>query len=282
MISYVSAVGGGQRRCSLLEQSALCFSNDFPFCDPNEMSGVITSVSLVLVGQFDPDNFFPEKLAKGKVIGQKAADSASYIALMPTQTVHFKIGWAEIVVAQNRLQVISLEPPHIRICDFVLKALGELAPSSTISQFGINVDCHYDLGSVDARNNFGRRIAPPEMWGAWGHSLLESMTTGEHKGTYLQGGVVNVQMRQPFSEGGLNGWLNVAVGPSQDIPNHCGILFRSNHHHQVASIDPAADESAKQMSDGEATALLLAALSSGFDKSLDDAFSIFEGVISSS
>ena len=119
-----------------------------------------TSVSIVLVGQFQPDNFLPGKLADGKVIPRKVADAATLVTLLPSQTTHFKIDWAELLVLTNRFQVVSLEAPHIRICDLILKAIGDLAPGSTVSEFGINVDCHYDLGTADARNELGRRLAP--------------------------------------------------------------------------------------------------------------------------
>lgn len=245
------------------------------------MKAIKTSISLVLVGQFTPESFLPDKLAEGKVIARRTAESASFIALLPTQTVNFRFDWAELSVFQNRFQIISLEAPHIRICDFVLKALGDLAPNSIVSQFGINVNCHYDLGSVDARNNFGRRLAPPDVWGPWGQKLLVSMT-GKDSGTPLQGGVINIQMRLPFAEDGLNGWRDVIVEPSLDIPNNTGVLLRSNQHHQLTSLDPNAEASEDQPSDSKTTLFLLTALSNRFEKSIEDAFSIFEGVIASS
>lgn len=244
------------------------------------MNPKITSVSIVLIGQFKPENFLPDQLAEGKVITQKAAKSASFIALLPTQTVHFRLDWAELLVLQNQIQIISLEAPHIRICDLILKALGDLAPNSTVSQFGINVDCHYDLGSINARNSFGRRIAPPEAWGPWGQTLLASMT-GEHSGTVLQGGVTSVQMKQPFAEDGVTGWRNVVVGPSPNIESNTGVMFRTNHHHQLTSLDLEAGETEGKAYEGNGTSFLLTALSNRFEKSIEDAFSIFEGVLSS-
>lgn len=244
------------------------------------MNAAITSVSIVINGRFKPENFLPEKLAEGKVITQKSAQSAVFIALLPAKTVQFRLDWAELMVLRNRLQITSIEAPHIRICDFVLKAIGDLAPDSSISQFGINVACHYDFESVDARNNFGRRIAPPEQWGAWGRELLASMT-GEHRGTVLQGGVVNVQMKQPFVADEITGWRTVSIEPSPEIENNTGVLIQTNHHHQLASLDPEAEELDEKFSDDKATSLLLTALSSRFDKSIEDAFSIFEGVITS-
>jgi hypothetical protein len=242
------------------------------------MNAITTGVSIVLAGQFAPDDFHPNKLADGRVIAKKVAESASITALLPMHTLQFKLSWADILVQENRFQVTSIEAPHIRICDLVLKALGDLSPSSTVFQFGINVDRHYDFGSVDARNEFGKRIAPPDAWGPWGREMLDSMT-GEHKGTSLQGGVLTVHMRQPFVEDGLTGWRDVVVVPSSEIPNNTGIFIRSNHHHQLTKLDSSPELSTQPSLNRKDTSFLLATLSSRFEKSVEDALSIFEGVI---
>lgn len=234
-------------------------------------------VSLVLVGEFKPDCFLPNKLGEGKVISKKAAESASIIALLPTQTVQYDLSWAVLGVYRNKLQIASSEAPHIRICDLVLKALGDLAPDSTVSQFGINVEHHHDFGSFEARNEFGCRIAPPEAWGSWGQTLRASMM-GEDCGTSLQGGVMSVHMRKPFAEGILTGWRDVIVEPSPEIKT--GIYVRSNHHHQLTNLDPEAEKLEPSLTVDEATSFLLAALSNRFEKSVEDAVSIIEGVIS--
>lgn len=241
------------------------------------MNATAHKVSIVLVGEFNPDDFLPNNLLEGKVIAKKSAESASITVLVPKQTVQFKLNWAELLVVQNRIQITSLEAPHIRACDLVLKVLRELALNSTVSQFGINVDHNHDFGTFEARNNFGRKIAPPEVWGSWGQILLASMT-GDECGTSLQGGVMGVHMRKPFADkDGLTGWRDVIVVPSENIKT--GISIRSNHHHQLTSIDPEAEKSEQPLSADAATSFLLTALSNRFEKSIADAVSIFEGVI---
>lgn len=239
------------------------------------MSATALKVSLVLLGEFKPDNFLLHKLAEGRVISKKVAESASVIALLPMQTVQYDLGWAILTVVRNKFQIISSEAPHIRICDLVLKALGDLAPDSTVSQFGINVESHHDFGSFKARNEFGCRIAPPAAWGSWGKTLQASME-GDDCGTSLQGGAMSVHMRMPFAEGGLTGWRDVVVEPSPDIKT--GVYIRSNHHHQLTSPDPEAEKSEQSLSTPEATSFLLTALSNRFEKSIEDAVSIFDGV----
>jgi len=241
------------------------------------MSATTLKVSLVLLGEFKPDSFLLDKLAAGKVISKKVVESASVIALLPMQTVQYDLSWAMLAVYRNKFQIISSEAPHIRICDLVLKTLGDLAPDSTVSQFGINVEHHHDFGNFEARNEFGCRIAPPEAWGSWGQTIRASMM-GEDCGTSLQGGVMSVHMRKPFAEGILTGWRDVIVEPSPEIKT--GICVRSNHHHQLTNLDPDAEKLEPSLTADEATSFLLAALSNQFEKSVEDAVSIIEGVIS--
>lgn len=247
------------------------------------MEPAITNINIVLIGKFKPDNFMPSALAKSKVISQKAAELASFVSLIPQQLVSFKLDWSMIEVTTNRFVIYSVEAPHIRICDAVLKALRETDPDSIVSQFGINVDCHYDLGSPDARNDLGKRLAPPEAWGEWGAKILETMD-GKYKGTPLQGGMMNILMRHPFvHETGLTGWRDVTVAASASLQSRGGVLCRSNHHHQIKSLVPAEGEAeiAEPTYDSKTTELLLSALAARFEKSIEASISIFEGVIAS-
>jgi hypothetical protein len=243
------------------------------------MNPVKTSVSLVLIGQFEPNNFIPKKLAEGKVISQKASELASYISLVPEQNIQFSLDWVEVLVVKNRFQVVSLEAPHIRICDLALKALCDLAPTSLVSQFGVNVECHFDMESVGARNQIGVRLAPPEAWGVWGKVISDTMS-GQHQGTPLQGGVVHIQMRLPFQDNEVGGWHDISVLPSTEVKSGFGVLMRSNFHYQIANSD--SQEALDKKSDNKSTSQLLSALANNFEKSIDNALSIFEEVLSTS
>lgn len=247
-----------------------------------KLSAANTSVSLVLIGQFEPDRFSPQSLADAGVIGKKVAETASWVMLVPEKTLQFRIQWAEFLIMQDRLQIVSLESPYIRICDAAIKAITDLAPGSIVRQFGINVSCDYDMGNVEQRNELGRRVAPPLAWGRWGDRLLESMT-GEQKGTSLQGGVINLTMREHFDSPGLISYRDVSIRPSLMIPQ-TGVLCHTNHHHQIKLPDSDSErtEIEKKMSEGSVTTLLISTLSEGFEQSVQDALSIFDDVVSSS
>ena len=244
------------------------------------MKAESASVSIVLLGKFQPDNFLPEKLVSGKVISRKLAEAASYVALLPGYQAQFKFGWGELLVLQNRFQITTTEAPYIRICDFALKTLGDLAPESTVTAFGINRDSHYNLHSIAARDNLGKRLAPPEAWGAWGAKLRDSMKRKDRDAA-LHGGVLLVQMRLPFLENGIVGWLDVTVAPSSVIPKNSGVFFRANHHHQVSYSASEGEEESKEPSASDTTSKLLASLFDRFENSIADSESIFQGIITS-
>ena len=181
------------------------------------------------------------------------------------------------MVSEDRFQISTTNVPYIRICDFVLKALGNLAPKSVVSAFGINVESIYVPPNIDARNELGTRLAPPLAWGSWGKTLLANMQ-GEHKGTHLQGGLMHLQMRQPFIENGISGWRDAVIAPSPKIENKTAVLLRTNHHHQISKLDPSDNV---DISENETTSRLLTCLPAVFEKSIADSLSIFEGVVTS-
>lgn len=222
----------------------------------------------------------PNKLAEAKIVTTKVAESATFVALLPGQVVHSKFGWGELQVIPQRFQITTTTAPYVRICDFALKALRDLAPTSAVTAFGINNETHFDLGSVDAANKLGTRLAPPTAWGAWGAEIASNMQ-GENKGTPLQGGLLYIQMRQPFIESEISGWLDVSVGASNVIPNRRGALFRSNHHHQMPNSGTDSLPASDELTEREITNLLLDRLADTFDSSIVQAESIFKGMIAS-
>ena len=236
------------------------------------------SVSVVLLGNFRPERFMPDKLADSGLVTKKMASSATFSSLLPGQQVSFKFGWGDLLVTPDRLQILTTEAPYVRTSDFVLKAFADLAPESSISSFGINRESHYNLGSNDARNELGMRLAPPDAWGDWGAKVKQSMQN-EDKGSALQGGVTALQVRKPFRNEGIGGWLDITIGPSSIVPNFCGVLFRANHHHQLAKPAEGEEGSEEPVSVKDMTSRLLNVLSTGFDQSILQSEAIFQGVI---
>lgn len=235
-----------------------------------------TTATLVLPGVFNPDSFSPTALAEQKAISRKDATIAKFRTLAPGTVVHFELLWGEIFVTTDRIQVSTTEAPYVRICDFVVKALSDQASEPLVHAFGVNVESHFDLGSVKARDEIGVKLAPPEAWGAWGRGMRATYSASPEK----HGGVFRLQMRMPFAEDDIAGWLDVTIGPSERIANSTGIFFRTNHHHRISrtalSSDASKNDKRPVMSDSR---LLLAELARRFDGSVMNAEKIFHDVI---
>ena len=92
------------------------------------------------------------------------------------------------------------------------------------------------------------------------------------------GGMMLLQMRKPFVEEKIAGWLDVNVGPSQRFLN-TGVFFRTNHHHQYALVEGEEAEQ-KEASERAANPLaLLDTLAERFDGSIELVENIFRDVL---
>lgn len=231
------------------------------------MADNLTNATIVLLGKFNPDDFRIERLSKERVISDSDTANGSYVALAGGSVTHFKIPWAEVLVTEDRIQVTTSEVPYVRICDFVEKAMREVARVPEVKAFGINYECHIDLGTMQARDALGTKLAPPQAWGKWGGQIGESMN-GEPE---LHGGMMLLRMRKPFRSDGVSGWLDIAVAPSSRIPGNRGVAFRTNHHHALNGDE--GDAKANQADGGR---ILLGVLAKTFDSSIENAEAIIQ------
>ena len=55
--------------------------------------------------------------------------------------------------------------------DFLERTFGEFLPHTPIFRMGINRQVHFTVGSEDARNEIGLKLAPHEPWGEWADAL---------------------------------------------------------------------------------------------------------------
>jgi hypothetical protein len=236
-----------------------------------------TLVNIVLVGRFNPNSFMPNALVNENIIEQREAELASFIMLLPDECVHFTLPWLEIRVIKNQLVITSLEEPNIRILDFVMRALADADPKAVVLQLGINYTAHYDMGTIELRNQLGKKIAPAAAWGTWGDEINKSME-GKLTGTYLQGGVISMTMKLPFHRDAVNGFRSISIQPSE--LRAAAVMFSSNHHHQTA-LPLNVEASREKISDEESTKLLLTDLSKHFEDSIEAAGIIFQEVLNS-
>ncbi|OGA35659.1 MAG: hypothetical protein A3G80_06270 [Betaproteobacteria bacterium RIFCSPLOWO2_12_FULL_62_13b] len=237
-----------------------------------------SNATIVLLGTFDPNAFVPDALAQGKVISKKEAERVKFETLVRGHIVHFRLSWGELLVGPNHFQIGTTGAPYVRICDFATKALNDLPTKSVVTAFGINLECHFNLGSIKSRDALGRKLAPPKAWGGWGETILENMH-GNQKENPKHGGMFLLQMRQPFVEKEISGWLDVWAGPSTRIADNMGVFFRTTHHHQLTPQAKEGHEPGQQRKLPIESRPLLEFLVERFDASILSAENIFEGAL---
>lgn len=230
-------------------------------------------VSVVAIGNFDPQEFMPAELLARKVVSSKQLSDPHYITLLRGHTVHYRADWLEVNAQGDRLQVTTSTVPFIRLADFVQKVVIDFPSRPRVTAFGINVEAVYDLLTVDARNALGRRLSPPSAWGAWGKAI-EATMDGADKGTELQGGMTLVRMREAFRRGPIAGWLDISVTPHTGVQGQFPVQMSSNHHHAVSNLT----DSGKQTPE-DSTNALIEHLAAVFEESVQKAQDVFLGIL---
>lgn len=236
-----------------------------------------TGVSIVVLGTFRPDSFRPKALVDAKIISPKDAALSEILTLVTGQIVNFKLPWATVLVDSTRFQLATIEAPYIRICDLAVKALSDLDTKFSVSAIGINYEAHVNLGSYQARDAIGTRLAPPNVWGQWGESILKSL---EHAPpNRLHGGVMGMTMRLPFVSELAGGWRDITVSPSGKIKGDTGIQIRTNHHFILLEAFLDETQSPENPTKEDSNGILLKVLAEQFDQSIKEAETVFNQVV---
>ena len=191
----------------------------------------IDGVSAILVGSFNPAIFTPAWFAMHDLLPAGIADSAD-LAVAHKQMTMFNADWLRLEVTPDQFNVETVQAPHVRIHDLVLRVFGEHLHHTPLTAFGINRNVHFQVGSLAARDQLGRTLAPVEPWGPWRQELG---LDGEH------GGMTSLTMTQVDPEGRpVGGRINVKVEPSIRTGNgRTGVYVGVNDHYAADDTGPA-------------------------------------------
>jgi hypothetical protein len=243
---------------------------------PAPMTPAFSAATIIALGKFDPDLFRVETLAASRAISEAEASRTKVQAIMPSQVAHFTLPWGELLVLADRLHATVTEAPFIRVADLVAQAMSMAGTRCSIRAFGINYEAHFDIGSVDARDEFAMKFAPPSAWGEWGGTVRAGMQSGNVE---THSGLAVITMRERFRSGDIRGWYDVTLTGSEKVPNFTGVKFLTNHHHEYApEAVSTAELSPAEIIDRQ-NAQMLGALESSFDASISKAERIFAEVL---
>jgi hypothetical protein len=188
----------------------------------------IGGCSIILLGHFNPQIFVPMWFAHNKIISEEQANQAVTSVVHP-QIAVCQIGKIQIQVQLDRFAAETSEASWIDLADFTRRTFGLLL-HTPINQMGINRFVHFSVGSEEARNRIGNRLAPLDPWGRWGVEMAKNMN-GRH------GGFLNLIMYQPKPPGPITGHVQVQVEPSTRIKANAGIFVHVNDHYLSEPIE---------------------------------------------
>jgi hypothetical protein len=197
----------------------------------------LDQATIVLVGRFNPAIFQPAWFALHKMLGQKEAESPQ-IKLIQAGVSQFKVDQFELLVLSDRFSITSLDghPEHIK--DLVISCFGQNLSHTPVLAMGINRATHFDTGSFEVRDRVGSRLAPKDVWGAWGKEIEASPLDPKD----ARGGMISIAMQQSMRPDGNKGHVQAKVEPSTRIANSTGIFVDVNDHFELRGAEQAVQD----------------------------------------
>ncbi len=221
----------------------------------------IASVSLVVLGRFNPAIFTPAWFGWNGLLPEKTVKIAGTKIVHP-QIAIFEADWLNLHVQPESFQINTTQAPYVRLRDLAARIFRDHLPHTPLRVLGINREVHFSVRSFSVRDQLGRLLAPVEPWGDWGRELEPD---GEH------GGMASLTMRQVNPQGRpLGGQINATVEPSNRIgQGRLGVYVQVNDHYTIEDVE-------SQMG----TSSIVDLLEDNFDESLRRADQIIDHIMS--
>lgn len=221
----------------------------------------ISGVGIVLVGEFKPATFTPVWFSTHGLLPEPADKGTQSQVLQEQVVAAFSTEWLRLEVTPNRFLGETLQAPHIRLRDFVVRVFKEQLDQTPLVGLGINRQVHFQVKTSAVRDRIGRRLAPVEPWGAWKDIL-------HLDGKY--GGMTSLTMSQRKPVDRLDGGsINVKIEPSNRIgQGGTGVYVAINDHY------------AGDLSEPGSTRFLVELLEDNFETSLRRSDGIIDHVMS--
>lgn len=118
--------------------------------------------SVVVVGEFNPRNFVPERLKVFDVLTDKECDEAEFS--FNHDTLQIKFSWVDLLVTPGRLMVQMDSEGFNHLFNDLVISLLSLFETTIVSAIGLN--CQYYSFIKDKRNwdKLGDSLLPKEVW----------------------------------------------------------------------------------------------------------------------
>ncbi|MER8013328.1 hypothetical protein ACIQ7S_10330 [Streptomyces griseoluteus] len=173
----------------------------------------LESLTVVLVGGFQPALLQPSRLARAGLIRDLEADGAS-VTVISSDFTRFSTDWFWLEALPDRLQISTELSAYYSTLRDLAVGLVQSTPAVEVTGIGINHVAHFALEDESEWHKIGHALAPKDFWS----SVLENPGTRN----------ISMQGTRPDE---YSGSINLTFEPSARVPH--GIFLSSNDHYNV-------------------------------------------------
>lgn len=180
-------------------------------------SNTIKTLSIVLVGNFNPSIITPHWLASKNAIRKSEADNAKVKIIHP-EISDFKISFADIIVSQDKFIINCNNEADFDITRDLVANIFNYLDETPVSGIGLNHYIHFGLDSLKQYNKFGDWLSPHHIWEDYMHKpkLLE------------------LKLIEPFKDG--TPVKNLVSISTSNLIKHFGVRYQLNYHIELDRI----------------------------------------------
>lgn len=191
---------------------------------PNNLRPELESLSIVVVGNFNPAIFHPSWFLRTQLFSETDIEESlkDFKGIVHRDMTQYGIAWCNFIIQPNRIIISTkMDAYFVRLRDLLFATFKELIHTPVIA-VGINPEGEFKAPSFERWDNFGHKIVPKDDW-------KEIATDPRLKELTIE----DKPRRDKFK-----GWTLIRIRPSEiiEIPN--GINIHMNDHHMFENSRP--------------------------------------------
>ncbi len=176
------------------------------------------SLSVVLLGDFNPKIFQPFWFAHKKLLSEQECKEASEngIEVIHSSIVRFKTTWANFDISQTRFEIRTSNEQMFNPAKDLLNGIFNILNETPIKAIGINHILHYRMSNKEVYHNFGVDKGALKNWSFMNNPKL-----------------LQIEIVESERTDGEKGSVRIRLYPS-DLVKPNGIAVNINDHYDVA------------------------------------------------
>ena len=173
----------------------------------------IQSLSIILLGDFNPKIFQPAWFGAQNLIRSSEAEAAD-IQIVNQEISIFSVDWLQVQITRYRCSFATIQEAYYEVLYDLCLSTFKLLKHTPIRVMGINRWGHFHKRSLDELNMLGHKLAPKDLW----NTILQ------------EPGMQSITL-QGKREDRYKGYIRVTVEPSAKVPK--GVYVHVNDHYQA-------------------------------------------------